>query len=116
TGLLHSVNPLALQRKPDLFLANERQVSLLDTENFGLLAFVEVGALCVGKIVQTHSPDQPFQRGEEKGYFLFGASTVIVYGEPGAWTPEADLLEHTKAGREVLVELGQPVARSARKG
>ncbi|HEY8278059.1 MAG TPA: phosphatidylserine decarboxylase [Bdellovibrionota bacterium] len=115
-GKLHSVNPAALARKPDLFLANERQISLLETEDFGLLAYVEVGALCVGRIVQTHPMERPFERGGEKGYFLFGASTVIVYGEKGAWTPEADLLEHTKAGREVLVELGQPVARRLGKG
>lgn len=112
TGKLHSVNPAALERKPNLFLSNERQVTLLQTENFGLLAYVEVGALCVGRIVQTHAPDQPFERGAEKGYFLFGGSTVIVYGEPGAWKPEADILENTARAREVLVELGQPVARA----
>lgn len=116
SGRLHSVNPAALQRKPDLFLSNEREISLLETENFGLLAYVEVGALMVGRIVQTHPAGRPFSRGDEKGYFLFGASTVIVYGEKGAWVPAPDLLEHTAAGREVLVELGQPVARSARKG
>ena len=112
TGKLHSVNPAALERKPNLFLSNERQVSLLQTERFGLLAYVEVGALCVGRIVQTHPPGRPFARGEEKGYFLFGGSTVIVYGEPGAWKPEADILENTAKAREVLVELGQPVARA----
>jgi phosphatidylserine decarboxylase len=112
TGLLHSVNPLALRRKPDLFLANERVVSVLDTEKFGRLAYVEVGALMVGKIVQTHPVGSPFARGDEKGYFLFGGSTVIVYGEKGAWEPEKDLLEHTALGREVLVELGEPVARA----
>lgn len=112
TGKLHSVNPAALERKPNLFLSNERQVSLLQTENFGLLAYVEVGALCVGRIVQSQPFERPFQRGDEKGYFLFGGSTVIVYGEPGAWKPEADILENTARGREVLVELGQPVAKA----
>jgi phosphatidylserine decarboxylase len=112
TGKLHSVNPAALRRRPDLFLGNERQVSLLQTKNFGLLAYVEVGALCVGKIVQTRPLERPFERGDEKGYFLFGGSTVIVYGEPGAWEPSSDILEHTRQGHEVLVELGQPVARA----
>ncbi len=114
TGKLHSVNPRALVRKPDLFLGNERHVSVLETKHFGALAYVEVGALCVGKIVQTHS--QPsFRRGEEKGYFLFGGSTVVVYGEAGAWVPTADLLEHTAQGLETLVELGSPVAKATRK-
>lgn len=111
TGKLHSVNPLALKRHPELFFTNERQISLLDTENFGQLAYVEVGALCVGKIVETHPAGTAFLRGAEKGYFLFGGSTVILYGEPGAWEPEADLLKHSAEGLETLVELGSPVAR-----
>lgn len=110
-GKLHSVNPLALRRKADLFLHNERQISLLNTDHFGRLAYVEVGALCVGKIVQTFGSSL-FQRGEEKGYFLFGASTVIVYGEPGAWRPSEDLLQQSAQGRETLVELGSPVAKA----
>jgi phosphatidylserine decarboxylase len=111
-GLLHSVNPAAFQRRPDVFLANERQISILDTPNFGTLAFVEVGALMVGKIMHSHPLERPFSRGQEKGYFLFGGSTVIVYGEKGAWKPSEDLLLHSLEGLETLVELGQPVARS----
>ncbi len=115
TGKLHSVNPAALVKEPGLFLTNERQISLLETRNFGLLAYVEVGALCVGRIVQSHPTEGAFERGQEKGYFLFGGSTVILYGEPGAWVPETDILENTAQGREVLVELGQPVARAGQK-
>ena len=40
-------NPLALQFKPDILVTNERQISILDTENFGKLAYVEVGATMV---------------------------------------------------------------------
>jgi len=109
-GALHAVNPLALAYKRDLFATNERKVSLLDTEHFGRLAYVEVGALCVGRIVHTHAHEGRFQRGAEKGYFLFGASTVIVFGEPGAWVPAPDLLEQTALGRETLVRLGETVA------
>jgi phosphatidylserine decarboxylase len=113
-GPLHSVNPLALKAKGDILSTNERRVSILDTALFGKLAYIEVGALCVGKIVQTHPLDQPFRRGDEKGYFLFGGSTVIVLGEPGRWYPDADLLEQTQAGRESLVRLGERVASAKR--
>jgi phosphatidylserine decarboxylase len=105
-GPLHSVNPLALQFKPDILVTNERHVSILETEQFGRLAYVEVGATMVGKIVQTHDASAPFTRGAEKGYFLFGGSTVVVLGEPGAWTPDADLIEQSQQGRETLVRLG----------
>ena len=104
------MNPWALQARPEVFCANERQVSILETENFGKLAYIEVGALCVGRIVQTHAARLPFRRGEEKGYFLFGASTVIVLGERKAWKPSADLLENTRHQRETWVKLGSSVA------
>lgn len=109
-GKLHSVNPLALQHRGEIFATNERQVSILETENFGKLAYIEVGALCVGKIVQTDPSKREFRRGEEKGYFLFGASTVVLLGEPGRWKPEADLLEQTAQSRESFVKLGAAIA------
>ena len=111
-GRFHSVNPLALEFRGDIFATNERQVSLLETKNFGKLAYVEVGAVCVGLIVQTHPTEGSFKRGEEKGYFLFGASTVIVLGEKGKWKPSSDILEQTALGRETLVRLGSEVASS----
>jgi phosphatidylserine decarboxylase len=111
-GKLHSVNPLALKYKQEIFITNERQVSILDTENFGKLAYIEVGALCVGRIVQTYGTRKHFYRGEEKGYFLFGGSTVIVLGEPGSWIPDHDLLRQTEQGRETLIRLGEQVAVS----
>lgn len=109
-GDLHSVNPLALRAKGDILMSNERNISILETQNFGKLAYIEVGATCVGKIVQSHPQKDPFVRGDEKGYFLFGGSTVIVLGEPGAWKPDADLLEQTSLKRETLVRLGECVA------
>lgn len=108
-GKLHSVNPVALKYKSEIFATNERQVSILTTRDFGRLAYIEVGAICVGKIVQTHSPHYPFFRGHEKGYFLFGASTVIVLGEAGKWKPDADILTQSARGRETLVRLGQGI-------
>jgi phosphatidylserine decarboxylase len=111
-GPLHSVNPLALSYDGEILATNQRRVALLETKNFGLLAYVEVGALCVGKIVQTHDEQRPFERGQEKGTFLFGGSTVVLFGEPGAWKPDADLLERTANGMETLVRLGEPIGRA----
>jgi phosphatidylserine decarboxylase len=100
---------MALQFKPDILITNERQVNILDTAHFGKIAYVEVGATMVGKIIQSHAMDQPFRRGDEKGYFLFGGSSVVVLGEPGAWMPDADLLQQTAQGRETLVRLGERI-------
>jgi phosphatidylserine decarboxylase len=108
-GKYHSVNPVALKERPDIFSTNERHVTIIETENFGRLAYIEVGAMCVGKIVQSY-PDINFKRGDEKGYFLFGGSTVIVIGEKGKWSPDKDILDHTNEGIETYLQLGESVA------
>jgi phosphatidylserine decarboxylase len=110
TGKLHSVNPLALRHRQDIFCINERFVSILDTKNFGKLAYVEVGAMCVGMIVQSHSTEVPFKRGDEKGYFLFGASTIILMGESGNWRPDPDLVDRSMKGVETFIKLGEKIA------
>jgi phosphatidylserine decarboxylase len=103
------VNWHALLNKPDILFSNERNVNILETRHFGRLAFVEVGALSVGRIVQVHPLDAPFQRGEEKSVLRFGGSAIVVFGQPGMWRPSDDLLAHTKEDVETLVRLGEPV-------
>ena len=108
-GEYQSVNPIALKYKGDIFIKNERRVAILDTENFGKLAYIEVGAICVGKIVQSFDESQKFSRGDEKGHFLFGGSTVIVIGEEGRWRPSQDMLSNTRKGIETYIQLGDEV-------
>lgn len=111
-GYFHSVNPMAIKARPDILVTNERYVTILDTENFGKLAYVEVGATCVGKIHQSHDLDSPFKKGDEKGYFLFGASTVIVVGEKGKWKISDDIRENSKKGIETYIKLGDEVGKN----
>jgi phosphatidylserine decarboxylase len=107
-----TVNWRALRHKPDILFRNERHVSILDTRHFGRLGFVEVGALTVGRIVQLHPPERPFERGAQKSVFRYGGSAIVLFGEPGAWRPSDDLLERTRDGVETFVRLGQTVAMS----
>ena len=100
----------ALLHQPDILFRNERQINILDTRNFGRIAFVEVGAMSVGRIVQMHPLDTPYLRGDEKSVFRFGGSAVVVFGEPGLWRPSDDILARTQDGVETLVRLGEPIA------
>jgi phosphatidylserine decarboxylase len=109
---LWTVQWRALLHQPDILLRNERQIHILETRNFGKLAFVEVGAMSVGRIVQVHPLSTPFRRGEEKSVFKFGGSATIVFGETGRWRPADDILQHTPNGMETLVRLGDVVARA----
>ena len=105
-GALHSVNPWALAFRDDIFIINEREVTILDTERFGKLAYVEVGATCVGKIIQTYA-GKSFSRGDEKGMFLFGGSTIIVIGEKGSWRIKPEIVENTNRKLETYLKMGR---------
>jgi len=107
---LFTVNPPALRNQPDLLFRNERHVQLLQTDHFGLLGFVEIGALSVGRITQVHPNERPFRRGEEKSVFRFGGSAVVLFGEKDAWRPADDIVQQTRQGRETFLRLGEVIA------
>jgi len=112
SGEYHSVNPAAFEAEPKVFLKNERQVAILESPVFGKVAMIEVGALGVGKIIQSaYSPldSMPvkFARGAEKGYFLFGGSTVIWLVQKGKLNLSRDLVENSARNLETWVPLGQ---------
>lgn len=109
---LHSVNPVAQARIPDVFLRNERQLCLFESRNFGSVVLMEVGAICVGKIVQTYQGGQKVERGHEKGYFAFGGSTTVMLTKKFWVKPDEDILAKTREGVECLVRLGEPIARA----
>jgi len=111
-GRLWTVNPNALRHRPKILLENERVIQVLETRHFGRLAFVEIGALSVGRIFRVHPLDKSYRRGEEKSVFRFGGSAVLVLGEKGAWLPSKDLLEQTRGGVETFVRLGQPIGHT----
>jgi phosphatidylserine decarboxylase len=104
---LHSVHPIALGGGAPSFL-NKRAITLLETERFGRVVIVEVGALVVGTIVQTYRPG-PVARGQEKGTFRFGGSTVVMVTEPGAVEWDPDLVEASAQGLESYTKMGTRV-------
>jgi phosphatidylserine decarboxylase len=115
-GPLHSVNPVALSSISGILSTNARDVMVQETARFGRIAYVEVGAMTVGRIVQTSAAGAVPGRGEEKSHFEFGASTVVVLGRPGRWIPDSEILDHTRRGIETFVELGTAVARATSGG
>jgi phosphatidylserine decarboxylase len=114
-GRLWTVTWKALQHQDDILFVNERAINMIETSNFGRLAFAEIGAMTVGRIVQIHPPETPFKRGEEKAMFQFGGSAVVMFGEPGRWKPSRDIVEHTLEGMETLVRLGESVAQAVKR-
>jgi phosphatidylserine decarboxylase len=107
---LWTINRNALRNQPEILFRNERKAQVLQTTHFGVVGFVEIGALSVGRIVQTHPLKDPFRRGDQKSVFRFGGSAVAMFGEPGAWTPSEDVLRNTSDGFETLIRLGEEIA------
>ncbi|OIQ45381.1 MAG: phosphatidylserine decarboxylase [Roseobacter sp. MedPE-SW] len=110
-GALHSVNPIALGAGPDVFGENKRCNTLIKNEKVGTYCFSEVGAFGVGSIINTTSSGA-VSKMQEKGYFKFGGSTVVVVFQPGQIAFSEDLVANSAQGRETLVKVGQPLARA----
>ncbi len=114
-GRLHSVNPIALDTGLQILDTNLRHRTLLAAgDRAGTLCMLEIGAMCVGSVVQTYVPNTPAPRGAEKGMFRFGGSTVIVLYEPGRVRLDADIAERSRAGVETRVRLGMQIGVYAR--
>lgn len=110
-GKYHSVNPVALLRYPDVYADNERQILACDAE-FGRFWMVDVGAFGVGTIVQTYTGDT-HAKGDEKGYFKFGGSTVIIVAPAGMLSFDDDLVRNSASGLETRVRFGERIALKA---
>ncbi len=112
TGQYHSVNPLALAQQPAIFALNKRAVTAIDSPQFGRACCIEVGALNVSSIVQTYASG-PVERGQEKGYFQFGGSTLVLLFAAETVAFDDDLLEDSAAGIEVHVRAGERIGQRA---
>lgn len=109
-GILHTVNPVANDACP-IYKENSREYSLLKTENFRTVLMMEVGALLVGKI-ENRSRRAFVRRGDEKGNFAFGGSTIVLITEKNAVDPDRDILENSRAGIETRVFMGEKIGES----
>lgn len=108
-GAYHSVNPIALNLNDEVFSENERHVTILETENFGKIAYIEVGAMMVGKIIQTYQGTE-FTKGQEKGTFKFGASTVITLVKKNVVQFSPDIVSRSENEKiETLVKSGTKI-------
>ena len=110
SGCLHTVRPVALREVP-VFAENSREYTLIRTEKFGTVVQMEVGAMLVGRIVN-HEGKGKAIRGEEKGYFQYGGSTIIVLTEPERVHIREDILKNSALAKEVPVKMGEVIGHA----
>jgi phosphatidylserine decarboxylase len=106
-GCLHCVRPAAYTSVP-VFVENSREYIVLSTPAFGTVVQMEVGALLVGKIHNLRSNSRIFQ-GQEKGYFEFGGSTILVLVKKDRLELSEDVAKQTGNGKEMKICLGETV-------
>jgi len=110
-GNYYSVNPLALRKMTEIFCLNKREYTIISNPLFGDVIMAEVGATMVGSIVQTYTGNDA-KKGEEKGYFKFGGSTVVLLFEKNKIRIDEDLLINTLKGYETGIKVGDRIGVS----
>ena len=103
-GTFHTVNPVANDYLP-IYKENTREYTVIHTPDYGSIVQMEVGALLVGRI-KNHKESCPVTRGEEKGYFEYGGSTIIILTEKDTYVPRQDLMQNTRRGYETKLLQG----------
>ena len=111
-GKYHPVQPIVVRKHP-VFMQNTREYCTMFTEHFGEVVQIEVGACLVGKI-KNHMGPGKMRRGEEKGMFLFGGSTIVLLFKEGVLRLPENLLADSLCGIERPVKYGAAIARRAR--
>ena len=110
-GRYHPVQPTVVRKHP-VFIQNTREYTVLYTKNFGIVTQIEVGACLVGRICNHHEAGV-IRRGEEKGYFCFGGSTIVLLFKEGAVDIPQEVFDATSEGKEAIVKYGEAIGRKA---
>ena len=106
-GIFHTVRPIAFKKYP-VFKTNCREYTVLGTNNFDDVVFMEVGAMMVGKIVNYHQ-EYSFTKGQEKGRFEFGGSTIIMLIKKDVALIDTEIKSASNSGKEYKVKLGESI-------
>lgn len=109
-GYYYSVSPIALQKNMRIFWENKREYCEVLTEQYGDVLICDVGATLTGGISQTYTSDTVIDKGQEKGYFYFGGSTLILLFEKDRISFSQDLIENTANGIETRLKMGETIA------
>lgn len=110
-GVLHCVRPIATEKIP-VFVQNAREYEVIETAQWGKLVQMEVGALMVGKITNLNpmGGEIAVRKGQEKGYFEFGGSTIIMLVKKDTIALRKSVLDKVNDEGEIPVRAGEWIA------
>ena len=106
-GAFHTVRPIAFTNERRVFCKNAREITVLETENFGKALQIEVGAMMVGRIVNHDLTC--YKRGDEKGYFEFGGSTIVLLVPKDRVALDEEFFTNPQNELETVVRCGERI-------
>ncbi|KAL2837023.1 phosphatidylserine decarboxylase-domain-containing protein [Aspergillus pseudodeflectus] len=98
-GDYYDVDPLAIRSGVDILTRNARDYVVIETEEFGEVLFVAIGASQVGTVEineKWQKPGAEIKKGDELGIFQFGGSSIIVAFQKGRIQFDEDALKRPK--------------------
>jgi len=113
-GHLYTVNPIAINHAVNVYTENKRVLIPIESEEFGFVLLVAVGAIMVGSIAVEPDEGKVKEKGALNGYFKFGGSTVLVLFEKDRIKFREELLTNSKANIESLIKCGSFLGTATR--
>ncbi|MBR6274936.1 MAG: phosphatidylserine decarboxylase [Lachnospiraceae bacterium] len=107
-GKLHTVNPMVYDFAK-VYTENTRQYCTIYRKGGIKVTQVEIGAMGVGRITNHHTEEADVVRGEEKGYFEFGGSSIVLLLPNKGFEPDIDLVLNTAIGYETKIKYGEKI-------
>ena len=111
SGTYDSVNPFVFKSGLQPLQTNKRHITVLKTKDCLDVTMVAVGAMMVGKIIETYKPFTECKKGAEAGYFAVGGSTVVLFFKKGIIKIDDTLIKNSREGFETAVKMGESVAQ-----
>lgn len=108
-GILNTVRPIVLKHF-NIYKQNSREYTIMHTDNFDDVIQIEVGAIMVGKINNKHE-EYTFKKGEEKGMFEFGGSTIVLMIKKDIVDLDNDIIKNSSDGFETKVSIGESIGK-----
>ncbi len=110
-GKYYAGGPYGFRRLTPFYTENYRMLTLFNSDHFGQIAFVEIGAFTVGSIQQRYQPGIYVAKGTRKGFFELGGSTIVLLFQKGAIELDKDLLINTRNEIETNVRMGDSIGK-----
>lgn len=108
-GIYESVHPVIYTLGIQPLIENERHcIMLYPEQRQSPIVFIPIGALFVGAIHETYTPNTLCKKGNEMGYFAFGGSTIVMLFKKNAITLDEKL---ATAQKFVPIKMGERIAR-----